>query len=555
MKKIIATLLCCSFAAACNSSKAPTGPSATNAPGVLAGFEPNAFGQPAVFGASVADFARCLHGQPDAACFSASRVGVRGGFQVKATAPGTPGTLTAVSSGSTVTLTWSAPSSGDAPSTYVIEAGSAPGLSNLANFATGSTATTFSATGIGNGTYYVRVRAQNGAGVSGTSNEATLVVGAVGCAGAPGAPTSLTVGETGGTVTLTWGAPAGGCPVTSYVLQAGSAPGLSNLANSSVGAVTSYVATGVGAGTYYIRVVAQNAAGTSAASNEVVLTVGGGGTTTGTISVISSTTAALFSTAFSSACSSTSTGHWSYTDTIRAGGVGVTVTGYSSAMDGAVIAQGATNYVIPANGSRGPLSFTWCWRGTPIGHTIQTTWTGVDARGNAFSYVGEAVTLLGASVTKSNYRHFPATWVSASWIGGATGTPLSSRGIDPASPFGNLCPANSLTLKNHQGGSFFHADDSLFATNTGCSFAMTTVAFCRTSGSGGGASDIPICATDPRETPFSNLTIMAVSRLGVGTWIGTTPINFDVNVLWCSDQSFMNFGNVPSLGQTECIER
>ena len=69
-----------------------------------------------------------------------------------------------------------APANGGAPSSYIIEAGSAPGLSNLANFSTGSTATSYSTSGVPRGTYYIRIRATNSAGTSGASNEYVLVV-------------------------------------------------------------------------------------------------------------------------------------------------------------------------------------------------------------------------------------------------------------------------------------------------------------------------------------------------------------------------------------------
>ena len=81
----------------------------------------------------------------------------------------------------------------------------------------------------------------------------------------------------GSTVRLTWGAPVGGCAPSSYVLQAGSSAGSSDLANANVGPAMSYVASGVGAGTYYVRVRAMNAYGQSAGSNEVVLIVTAGG--------------------------------------------------------------------------------------------------------------------------------------------------------------------------------------------------------------------------------------------------------------------------------------
>jgi hypothetical protein len=60
----------------------------------------------------------------------------------------------------------------------VIEAGSTPGSSNLANLNTGSTATTFSAGGVPAGTYYVRVRAARPPqSVSSPSNELVVIVG------------------------------------------------------------------------------------------------------------------------------------------------------------------------------------------------------------------------------------------------------------------------------------------------------------------------------------------------------------------------------------------
>jgi hypothetical protein len=195
-----------------------------------------------------------------------------GGGGTSLTAPGAPSGLTTSASGSTVSLSWRAPSSGGSPSAYVIEAGSAPGLSNLASFSTGSTATSFSSGGVGSGTYYLRVKAANPAGTSAASNESLLIVGGGGCSSAPGAPSGFATSVSGSTVTLRWNA-ASGNPTT-YVVEAGSAPGLSNLANSDLGSpATSYVASGVGRGTYYLRMRGRNTCGTGPASNEVLLVV------------------------------------------------------------------------------------------------------------------------------------------------------------------------------------------------------------------------------------------------------------------------------------------
>jgi hypothetical protein len=186
--------------------------------------------------------------------------------------PGPPIGLNASSSGSTVTLTWGAPVTGGTPTAYYIEAGSSPGTSNLAAFSTGSTATSFSAGGVGNGTYYIRVRASNAAGLSSPSNEARLVVGPGTCIGPPAPPTGFAItGNSGGTVSFQWNASAG---ATSYVIEAGSIPGASNLANSDLGSsATSFTAPGVGRGTYFVRLRAKNLCGVSAPSNEVTLIV------------------------------------------------------------------------------------------------------------------------------------------------------------------------------------------------------------------------------------------------------------------------------------------
>jgi hypothetical protein len=86
--------------------------------------------------------------------------------------------LVATASGSSVTLTWNAPSSGGAVASYIIDAGTSPGASNLAVVDTGNTLTTLAASGVGPGTYYVRVRARNAFGSSVASNEVSLVVAA-----------------------------------------------------------------------------------------------------------------------------------------------------------------------------------------------------------------------------------------------------------------------------------------------------------------------------------------------------------------------------------------
>jgi hypothetical protein len=96
--------------------------------------------------------------------------------------------------GSTLTLNWGA-SSGCPATTYVIEAGSSAGASNLANLPTGSAATSFSANSVPNGTYFIRVRGGNASGFGGASNEVTVTIGG----GAPPGPSAP-----GGVLTGRW---------------------------------------------------------------------------------------------------------------------------------------------------------------------------------------------------------------------------------------------------------------------------------------------------------------------------------------------------------------
>ena len=263
----LAAVLLCVLAAGCASPSAPSTSSALAPTMAQAAWPPP-------LGIGAADFAVCLRGSQEPACFSAARLQTSA-IGAGVIAPGAPNRLNVMVTGNSVTFVWNAPTSGDAILAYIVEAGSVSGAADLANIVMNGTATTFSASGIGAGTYFVRVRALNAGGGSPPSNEVVVVVGSIGCTSAPGAPGGLSGSVNGGTVTLVWTPPAGGCAPTSYTLQAGSAPGLSNLANFNTGnSATTYVASGVGQGTYFVRVHAVNGNGTSGPSNEVSLTVG-----------------------------------------------------------------------------------------------------------------------------------------------------------------------------------------------------------------------------------------------------------------------------------------
>lgn len=170
--------------------------------------------------------------------------------------------------GMMVALTWTPNTAGPPATAYQIHAGSAPGLSDLALVAVSATPTGFAASAPP-GTYYVRVVAVNGSGLSAPSNEVVVVIGSGGCQ-APGAPSGLTATAASGIATLRWMPPSTGGIPTGYALLVGTASGLINVGTIPVGLATT-LASPAPPGTYFVRVVATNTCGASAPSPEVSL--------------------------------------------------------------------------------------------------------------------------------------------------------------------------------------------------------------------------------------------------------------------------------------------
>lgn len=181
--------------------------------------------------------------------------------------PGVPVSLQAAIAGPNVTLNWLKGTGNVAR--YILEAGSGPGLRNQAIATIPAPSTTFSAVAPP-GTYFIRVRAANACGTSDPSGEIFINVGAT--ATLPGAAGTPTATVNGSAVSLAWAAPTTGDAPTRYMLEAGVAPGLSNV-RVALGAAPSFATSGVLAGTYYVRVRAVNAAGTGPASADVIVVV------------------------------------------------------------------------------------------------------------------------------------------------------------------------------------------------------------------------------------------------------------------------------------------
>jgi hypothetical protein len=185
-----------------------------------------------------------------------------------------PGNFRATVTGNTVRIDWDRVL--EAVVSHQVEAGSGPGLSNLAVLNTGSAATTLTVTNVPPGVYYARVRAIGPDNIPGPgSNEIVVRVGS--CSSAPGAPTGLSAQVTNNQVLLTW-TPGAGDAVSNHIVEVGSGPGLSNIVVFDTGAPSPTLSATAPNGTYYVRIRGRNACGTSGVSNEVIVQVPGGTT-------------------------------------------------------------------------------------------------------------------------------------------------------------------------------------------------------------------------------------------------------------------------------------
>jgi peptidyl-Asp metalloendopeptidase len=190
------------------------------------------------------------------------------------TPPRAPTGLRSVVAGNSVTAAWDAMTSdglafpSSAATEYFLQVGTFPGAANVYFASTG--AATTAAGMVADGTYFWRVIAINLAGASPPSEEAQFTVG-VPCL-APSAPRNFIFGITGNHVTLAWTPPVTGSAPVSFIVEVGSESGSANQVVAPVGPVTS-VGTAAPPGSYFVRVRAQNACGTSTPSNEQVITV------------------------------------------------------------------------------------------------------------------------------------------------------------------------------------------------------------------------------------------------------------------------------------------
>ncbi|MBP7777423.1 MAG: fibronectin type III domain-containing protein [Acidobacteria bacterium] len=181
--------------------------------------------------------------------------------------PEPPMDLDAVVNGGIVTITWTE-SATPGVSGYRVVANPFGGGSSFSTLVPAGT-TSFSAAAP-RGVFVVGVRAVSACGASARSNEVVLGVG--GAEMPPGAPLDIAAVVNGSAVTFSWAAPVTGGAAGGYLLEAGSGPGMSDMARVPVNGTT-LTAPNVPGGTYFVRVRAVNNVGFGDASAELQVIV------------------------------------------------------------------------------------------------------------------------------------------------------------------------------------------------------------------------------------------------------------------------------------------
>ncbi|MDP8999531.1 MAG: fibronectin type III domain-containing protein, partial [Myxococcota bacterium] len=177
--------------------------------------------------------------------------------------PPAPTNLAAMAGNAQVSLTWNAAAGA---SSYTVKRGSITGGPYTDFTQMGITATSFTDTGLTNGTsYFYVVTARNGGGESGNSNEASATPT---LPSRPTPPTNVVATPGNGQVSVSWNAVGG---ATSYSVKRGRTTGGPYTDFTQTGiTITNFTNTGLANGTTYFYVVtATNAGGESDISSEV----------------------------------------------------------------------------------------------------------------------------------------------------------------------------------------------------------------------------------------------------------------------------------------------
>jgi hypothetical protein len=183
-------------------------------------------------------------------------------------APNAPTALTHSVSLDTVSLSWTPATTGGPATSYILEAGSGPGLADIATFVLNSSNTSTVINAVPSGIYHVRVRARNALGISGASPDTVVTVGP--CQ-TPGVPTAMAYSTADNLVTITWTPPATGV-TQGYWFYAGFAPGDSSALVMPLGPTPAFQAVAP-FGTYFVRLAARNSCSVGPTTSDLQVSV------------------------------------------------------------------------------------------------------------------------------------------------------------------------------------------------------------------------------------------------------------------------------------------
>ena len=132
---------------------------------------------------------------------------------------------------------------------------------------------------------------------------------------------------------------------------------------------------------------------------------------------------------------------------------------------------------------------------------------------------------------RSQLRFYEPVWITASWVGGATGPAIDRKDRMPETPAEwkrQLCPPSKVKLTKSAG--------SLAIVNS-CPGPQTFY-LCATKGSAQPPDELEACAQDPFDTPLSRFRIEMLDRGPDGNFFNVT-MNLSIQLFYCSEETVL----------------
>ncbi|WP_354576115.1 LamG-like jellyroll fold domain-containing protein [Frigoribacterium sp. UYMn621] len=183
--------------------------------------------------------------------------------------------VTGTAAGSSASVTWAAASDNVAVTGYSVYRGTTSGFTaDSSSKVADTTSASYSDPTLAVGTYFYKVTATDAAGNMSAASAASAGV-AIADSTPPTAPTAVTASVSGASVSLNWTASTDDVGVTGYSVHRGNSADFTAGAANKIAnvATTSYLDSNLGAGTYYYRVVALDAASNASAASDVASAV------------------------------------------------------------------------------------------------------------------------------------------------------------------------------------------------------------------------------------------------------------------------------------------